>query len=83
MCELAARAPARERPDLTTITGFVRVRRPAISRKRVGLPKLSTYIRITCTSGSASQASSRSLPLTSGLLPTDTNCEIPIPYSLA
>ena len=27
--------------------------------------------------------SSRSLPLTSGLLPTDTNCEMPMPYSRA
>ena len=63
--------------------GFVRVMRGAISRKRRGLPKFSTYIRITPIGGSCSQCSSRSLPLTSGLLPIDTNCEMPMPYSVA
>ena len=52
----AARAPLRERPDLTTMIGFVFVTRPAISRKRAGLPKLSTYIRMTPTESSCSQS---------------------------
>jgi hypothetical protein len=63
--------------------GMRRVMRDAISRNRRGLPKFSTYIRIERISGSASQHSSRSLPLTSGLLPTDTNCAMPMPNSRA
>ncbi len=81
--ELAARAPTRERPDFTTTIGLTRVMREAMSRKRRGLPKFSTYIRITPTWGSVSHCSRRSLPLTSGLLPIETNCEIPMPYSAA
>ena len=83
VCDEAARAPARDRPDFTTIIGLVLVMRDAISKKCRGFPKFSTYIKITFTDGSVSHRSSRSLLLTSGLLPIDTNCEIPMPYSRA
>jgi hypothetical protein len=83
VCDDAARAPTRDRPDFTTMIGFFLVTRDAISRNRVGFPKLSTYIRITPIDGSSSQARRTSLPLTSGLLPVETNWEIPTPYSLA
>ena len=83
MCDEAARAPTFERPDFTTMIGLRLVRSRAISRKRRGFPKFSTYIRITPTDGSSAQCASRSLPLTSGLLPMETNWLMPIPYSLA
>lgn len=83
VCEDAARAPVRERPDLTTTMGLVLLIRPAISRNRDGLPKLSTYIRITATAGSSSQYKSRSLLLTSVRFPIETNCAMPMPYSRA
>jgi hypothetical protein len=73
----------RTRPAFTATTGLTRVIREAISRKRRGLPKFSTYISTASMPGSCSQASSRSLTLTSGLLPTDTNWAMPIPYSRA
>ena len=83
VCDDAARAPTLDRPDFTTMIGFVRVIRRAISRNFRGLPKFSTYIRTSPIDGSCSQWSSRSLPLTSGLLPMETNWLIPMPYSLA
>ena len=49
VCDEAARAPARERPDFTTITGLRLVMREAVARKRRGSPKFSTYMRITRT----------------------------------
>ena len=81
VCEAAARAPAAVRPDLTAMIGFFFETRWQISRNRCGLPKLSRYIRMTCVRGSASQYSSRSLPETSALLPSDTNIERPSPRS--
>jgi hypothetical protein len=83
VCDDAARAPTVERPDFSTTIGFRFAMRDAISRNRMGLPKFSTYSRIVSIPGSSSHCSSRSLPLTSGLLPTDTNCAIPMPYSFA
>jgi len=69
------------RPDLTTRIGLVRVTRRAIRKKRRGLPKLSRYIRIARVRGSCSQYSSRSLPETSALLPSDANIDSPSPIS--
>jgi hypothetical protein len=83
VCDDAARAPAFDFADFNAMIGFARVMRDAISKNFRGLPKLSTYIRMTWTSGSFSQWSRRSLPLTFDLFPTDTNCENPIPYSAA
>jgi len=48
-----------------------------------GLPTDSTYSAITRVRSSRSQASSRSLLLTSARLPTETNCEIPNPHLAA
>ena len=81
--ETAARAPAGVRPAFTVTIGFLRVILRAISVNRRGLPKDSRYIRITRTSGSSSQYSSRSLPDTSVLFPMLTNIEMPRPSSLA
>ncbi len=81
VCDAAARAPAAVRPDLTASTGFLRVTRRQICRKRSGLPKLSRYIRMTRVCASSSQHSSRSLPETSALLPRDTNIDRPRPRS--
>ncbi len=83
MCELAARAPASVRPAFTTAMGLARETRRARSMKRRGLPRFSRYRRITCVAGSSAQCSMRSLPETSALLPTLTNCETPTPSSLA
>jgi hypothetical protein len=79
----AARAPARDRPDFTAMMGFFRVISRASCVKRRGFPKFSRYIRITPVRSSSAQYWIRSLPLTSGLLPTETNCEMPMPYSAA
>ena len=46
-------------------------------------PAAIASMTMTEVPGSCSQYSSRSFPLTSGLLPTETNWEIPIPYSWA
>lgn len=83
VCEDAARAPTAERPALSTMIGFFRVTRGAMWRKLRALPKFSTYMRMTSMAGSSSQCSSRSLPLTSALLPIETNCAMPMPSSRA
>ncbi len=75
--DVAAREPARERPALTAMIGFLRATRRAMREKRTGLPKLSRYSRITSVRGSSLQYWIRSLPETSALLPTETNVEIP------
>jgi hypothetical protein len=77
VCELAARDPARERPDLTAMIGFRRATRRAIFEKRTGFPKLSRYRRMTSVRGSSAQYWIRSLPETSALFPTETKVEIP------
>ncbi len=79
VCEEAARAPSSVRPDLTIRIGFFRPIRLAISVKRRGLPNDSRYMQMTFVSGSSSQCSSRSLPLTSALLPIETNWVSPMP----
>ena len=75
--------PARVRPLFTATIGFVRPTRRAISRNRRGFPNDSRYSRMTRVPGSCSQYSSRSLPETSALLPTLTNCEMPMPSDRA
>ena len=71
------------RPLFTATTGLVRVRRRVMRAKLRGLPNDSRWSRTTSVSSSCSQYCSRSLPLTSGLLPTDTNVEMPMPRRLA
>src|SRR2546428_9102055 len=68
-----AREPASVRPAFTAITGFFFVTRRAIRTKFFGFPKFSRYIRITFVSGSSSQLTRRSFPLTSALFPRDAN----------
>ena len=68
-----ARDPASVRPAFTAITGFFFVTRRAIRTKFFGFPKFSRYIRITFVSGSSSQLTRRSFPLTSALFPRDAN----------
>ena len=62
---------------------FAAETRRAIRANFRGLPKDSRYSAITRVRSSRSQASSRSLLLTSALLPTETNCEIPSPHLAA
>src|SRR5215203_907482 len=77
VCDEAARAPERDFPALIATIGLTRPTRRAICANRRGLPKLSTYMRITDVLGSCSQCSIRSLVETSALLPSDTKLERP------
>ena len=83
VCDDAARAPEAVRPLFTVMIGM----RFVISRARRvnlrGLPKFSRYMRITRVVPSSDQYSSRSLPLTSALLPTEMKWLMPMPYSAA
>jgi hypothetical protein len=81
--ECPARVPGADRPLRNTTTGRVRDTSRAMRRKRRGLPIDSKYSAITAVRGSSAQASSRSLPLTSALLPSDTIAEIPKPRRAA
>ena len=72
VCEEAARTPAAERPLLTATIGLRRDTRRAMRANLRGLPKDSRYKSTTSVPASSSQYWSRSLPLTSALLPTDT-----------
>ncbi len=81
VCEAAALAPAAVRPDFTARMGLVAVTRRAICTKRFGFPKLSRYIRMTLVRSSCSQYSSRSLPETSALFPSEANIDRPSPRS--
>jgi hypothetical protein len=83
VCDWPARCPASVRPALMAMSGLVRDTRRASRANFLGLPNDSRYRAITDVCSSRSQASSRSLPLTSALLPTDTNCEIPSPRRCA
>ena len=75
--------PAADRPALTATIGFAAPTRRAISLNFLGFPKLSRYSRMTDVCGSSAQYGIRSLPETSGLLPTDTKLEIPMLSRLA
>ena len=71
------------RPDFTTQIGLAGVIVRASSTNRPGFPKFSRYMSTAVVVASCSQYSSRSLPLTSALLPADTNEEKPMPYAAA
>jgi len=79
VCLLAARAPATERPPFTATMGLERDTRRAIRPNLRGFPNDSRYKTIRSVAMSCSHHSSRSLPLTSALFPTDTNVETPMP----
>src|SRR6185503_5086517 len=51
----------------------------AVQANRRGLPNDSRYSATARVAGSSYQYASRSLPLTSALLPSDTNVEMPSP----
>ncbi len=55
VCELVARAPATERPDLTATIGLVRASRLAKWANLRGLPNDSRYSRTMSVSGSSCQ----------------------------
>ena len=79
VCDDAARTPAADRPLLTATIGLRRDTRRAMRANLRGLPNDSRYSRTTSVPGSSSQYWSRSLPLTSALLPTDTKLDTPSP----
>jgi len=81
--EALARAPAAERPLLTTSTGLARATRRAVRANLRGLPNDSRYSSTSPVRSSRSQKLSRSLAEMSALLPTDTNDERPSPRALA
>ena len=83
VCDWPPRWPAALRPDLMARIGVLRETRRAMRAKRWGSPRDSRYIPITRMPGSRSHRSRRSLPLTSALLPTEMNCETPIPQRCA
>ncbi len=75
--DMAARAPAAERPLFTAITGLRAATRRAICPKRRGLPNDSRYSPITSVPGSFSQNRRKSLPERSALFPVETNEDRP------
>ena len=78
----ATRRPAArpaERPLLTASTGLRRASARAVRANRRGLPNDSRYSATARVAGSSYQYASRSLPLTSALLPSETNVEMPHP----
>ena len=79
VCDEAARTPAADRPLLTATIGLRRETRRAMRANLRGLPNDSRYSSTTSVPGSSSQYWSRSLPLTSALLPTETKLDTPSP----
>ena len=79
VCDDAARTPAADRPLFTATIGLRRDTRRAMRANLRGLPNDSRYSSTTSVPGSSSQYWSRSLPLTSALLPTDTKLDTPRP----
>src|SRR6185503_9966688 len=55
----------------------------AVQANRRGLPNDSRYSATARVAGSSYQYASRSLPLTSALLPSDTNVDTPVPVRAA
>ena len=83
MCDDVARAPAEERPLLTTRIGFWRPTRREIRANLRGLPIDSRYSAITSVAGSSAQYWMKSLPERSALLPTEMKVESPSERLLA
>jgi hypothetical protein len=75
---LAARAPAEGAARLDGDDRLLAADPAGDAGKRRGCPNDSRYSRITSVAGSPSQYRSRSLALTSALLPTDTKVEMPM-----
>ncbi len=79
MCEEAALAPAIERPDFNTITGFFRVTDLQTLTKSGPLLMLSRYAKIARVCSSSANASIKSVSSKSALFPRETKLEYPIP----
>ena len=79
VCEEVARAPAAERPLLTTSNGLRRANRGAMRANLRGCTNDSMYIIATSVPGSCSQYWRKSPLPRSALLPTETNDDSPRP----
>jgi hypothetical protein len=79
VCEAPAREPLTVRPLLTASTGLRRASARATRANRRGLPTDSRYSATARVPGSSYQYDSRSLPLTSALLPSETKLDSPAP----
>ena len=79
-CAIGRRAlPDTDVPPLRATTGLRWDTALAMRAKRTGSPNDSRYSSTTLVASSSAHRRSRSLPLTSALLPIDTNDEMPAP----